>query len=116
VISSITGASAVCVVTEPTVAGVHDLERVVELARRCRVPATVLVNKSDLNPANTERIESFCREGGVSYAGRIPYSLQVTSAMLAQRTLADEPRPDVFPYVVAAWDHVQAFMRASIHT
>jgi len=116
VISSITGARAVCIVTEPTVSGAHDLERVAELARHCRVPATVLVNKFDLNPAVTEQIESFCRDSGISYAGRVPYSPQVTRAMLAHRTLADEPRPDVFPYVAAAWQHVHDFIRTHKNT
>jgi MinD superfamily P-loop ATPase len=112
VIASITGATCVCVVTEPTVSGLHDFERVAQLARHCRTPAIAIVNKFDLNRDVTRAIESFCRTHAVACAGHILYSRAVTQAMLAGRTLADEPRGTLFQQVAAVWKQVQAFLRA----
>lgn len=83
VIASVTGADLVLVVTEPTLSGEHDLERVLALAGHFRIPATVCVNKWDINPEMAERIEQRARDAGVSVAGRIRYDCGVTTAQMA---------------------------------
>jgi len=60
VISSLSGASLALLVTEPTLSGIHDLERVIGVCRHFGVPVLVCVNKYDLNEENTYRIESYC--------------------------------------------------------
>jgi MinD superfamily P-loop ATPase len=82
VIASVTGASLVVAVTEPTVSGEHDLERVLGLARHFDIPTAVCVNKWDLNPALTQRIEAKARQGGARLAGRVRYDAAVTAAQL----------------------------------
>jgi MinD superfamily P-loop ATPase len=57
VIAAIGGATALVIVVEPTVSGIHDMERVVDLAAHFRVPGMVIVNKFDLNVGMTEAIE-----------------------------------------------------------
>jgi len=89
VIASITGASQVLAVTEPTVSGEHDLERVLGLARHFQIPAAVCVNKWDINPDMTERIEEKARSAGASIAGRIRYDPAVTRAQLLQKTVVE---------------------------
>ncbi len=89
VIASITGASAVLVVTEPTVAGAHDLERVLTLCRHFRIPAAVCVNKWDLNQGMTERIETLAREKGARVIGRVPYDRTVTVAQIQARAVVE---------------------------
>lgn len=83
VIASLTGASAVLVVTEPTPAGAHDLARVLELAGHFKVPAAVCVNRWDLHPEGTDTIEAQARRSGASVAGRVRYDPQVTAAQVA---------------------------------
>ena len=80
VMASITGATRVLAVTEPTPSGLHDLERVLALARHFRIPAWVCVNKSDLNEELTAQIERRAAESGATVAGRIPYDPAVTAA------------------------------------
>ena len=82
VIASVTGASLVLVVTEPTVAGEHDLDRVLRLTKHFGIPAAVCVNKWDLNPTVTERVEVKARERGAAIAGRVRYDRGVTAAQL----------------------------------
>jgi MinD superfamily P-loop ATPase len=93
VIASITGASAVLVVTEPTVAGEHDLQRVLALCMHFRIPAHVCVNKWDLNQEMTESIERLAREKGARVAGRIPYDRTVTLAQVQARAVVEMGGP-----------------------
>ncbi len=80
VIASITGASMVLVVTEPTLSGEHDLKRILELAKHFNIPAYVCVNKWDISPDMTKRIEKLALSMGVSVLGRIRYDKGVTKA------------------------------------
>ncbi len=93
VIASLTGASLALVVTEPTVSGEHDLERVLALARHFSVPAAVAVNKWDLNEEMTARIEGAAREAGVRIAGRIRYDPAVTRAQIEERAVVETGAP-----------------------
>lgn len=81
VISAVSGADMALIVTEPTAAGIHDLHRILETTAHFRVPAMVLINKSDLYPHGTEQIQSFCQAEGIPIVGLIPYDLSVTEAM-----------------------------------
>jgi MinD superfamily P-loop ATPase len=93
VIASVTGATQVLVVTEPTVSGEHDLERVLSLARHFNIPAAVCVNKWDINPAMAERIESKTAQAGARVAGRIRYDNAVTAAQLHGRAVVEADSP-----------------------
>jgi len=86
VIASVTGASQVLVITEPTVSGKHDLERVLGLTRHFQIPAAVCVNKWDINPEMTEAIEQAAKEAGAAVAGRIRYDRDVTRAQIEKKT------------------------------
>ena len=91
VIASLTGASLALVVTEPTLSGEHDLERVLGLTRHFNMPAAVCVNKWDLNPSMTERIERKANAAGAAVAGRVRYDTEVTTAQIqAQATVERE--------------------------
>lgn len=87
VIASIGGTSAVLIVAEPTLAGIHDMERVVRLTNHFKVPAIVCVNKFDLNPDLTRDIENFARDEGLCCLGRIPFDPIFTKAMVHGQTI-----------------------------
>ncbi len=93
VIASITGASQVLVVTEPTVSGEHDLERVLKLAGHFGVPAAACVNKWDINPGMAEKIEEKARLAGAGIAGRIRYDPGVTQAQIRKKAVVETDAP-----------------------
>ena len=93
VIASLTGASQVLVVTEPTVSGEHDLERVLSLTRHFGVPVAVCVNKWDINPEMTERIEKKASASGAQIAGRIRYDRAVTAAQIQAKAVVEIDAP-----------------------
>ena len=87
VIASIGGASAVLIVTEPTVSGKHDMERVAQLAAHFKIPALVCVNKFDLNLELTREIENYAEEKEIACLGRIPFDPIFTKAMIQAQTV-----------------------------
>lgn len=92
-IASITGASILLVVTEPTVSGAHDLLRVLSLARHFGTPAFVCVNRWDVNPEMAETIEAQAAQAGAAVTGRIRYDPTVARAQLAAKTVVEMEAP-----------------------
>jgi MinD superfamily P-loop ATPase len=89
VIASIGGATAVLIVTEPTVSGQHDMARVAQLAAHFKIPAMVCVNKFDLNLGLTHEIEKYAAEKGIIRLGRIPFDPIFTKAMIQAQTIIE---------------------------
>ena len=93
VIASVTGASHVLLVTEPSLSGEHDLERVLALTRHFGIPTSVCVNKWDINAEMCERIEANARQGGAQVLSRVRYDPLVTRAQIAQRAVVETDCP-----------------------
>jgi MinD superfamily P-loop ATPase len=83
VIASLTGVDLALIVTEPTMSGLHDLERILDVTRHFGIGSVVCINKYDINEENSRRITEFCRQRGVEMVGNIPYDPVVTEAMVA---------------------------------
>ena len=103
VIASVSGASQVLVVTEPTLSGAHDMARVLELTRHFSVPAAVCVNKWDLNPDMTERIEAEARRAGAVVAGRVRYDPSVTQAQIQERSVVEGEETPAAADIRSVW-------------
>ena len=82
VISSLSGANLALLVTEPTLSGIHDLERVLGVCQHFGVPPLVCINKYDINEENSHQIESYCLSHGVKVAGEIPFDNIVTESIV----------------------------------
>ncbi|MFH1135139.1 MAG: ATP-binding protein [Pseudomonadota bacterium] len=106
VIASVTGATKVLAVTEPTVSGEHDLERVLALTRHFGVPTLVCVNKWDINPDMAERIEVKAREAGATIAGRIRYDREVTAAQIRKQAVVETDCPAAGD-ILALWRNLE---------
>jgi MinD superfamily P-loop ATPase len=106
VISSITGATAVLVVTEPTLSGIHDMKRVVDLAAHFDIPAFICVNKFDLNPELTTQVKDFCSGRKLKLLGRIPYDTVVTKAMVQGKTVVEYSSGLVAKEIEKLWRHI----------
>jgi MinD superfamily P-loop ATPase len=82
VISALSGANLACIVTEPSVSGIHDMERVLSVCRHFSIPTLVCVNKYDVNEEGTRQIEQYCSEQGIPVVARIPFDTKVTEAQV----------------------------------
>ncbi len=110
VIASVTGASLVLVVTEPTLSGKHDMKRVLSLSRHFNIPALVCVNKWDINPALADEIEQQAKLAGAGIAGRVRYDRAVTSAQIGAQTVAEYGGPAAED-IRALWNIVKEQMQ-----
>jgi MinD superfamily P-loop ATPase len=108
VISSLSGAHLAVAVTEPTPSGRHDLERVADLCKHFQTAFAVIINKHDLNPDETARIEAFCRDGSYPVLARLPHDPLVTKAMIQGLVVTELPEGDFSRELRQAWARIEA--------
>ncbi|MEE4270654.1 MAG: ATP-binding protein [Thermoanaerobaculales bacterium] len=107
VIASMTGADLVLVVTEPTLSGLHDFERVVGLTRHFGIPAQVVVNKFDINETNARRLEELATSLGAGVAGRIRFDPAVTEAQVRGVPLVEITDEGAAQDVAEVWKRIE---------
>ena len=110
VIASITGADLVLVVTEPTLSGLHDLERVADLTKHFGIQTHVCINKWDLNEDLTLKIESQARLRGHKVVGRIRYDRAVTEAQIQKKSVVEYATDGVASDIKLLWEEVRNAM------
>ncbi len=106
VIASISGAHLVLIVTEPTMSGIHDAKRVLELTQHFKIFAAVCINKHDLNPELTAQIEEFCFENKIKIAGKVPYSKEFTKAMIEGLSVVEYSNSEVSEKIKDMWNQI----------
>ncbi len=89
VISALSGATAAIIVTEPTLSGMHDLDRILQLTKQFNVIPEIVINKATLNPENVSKIEKFAKEKGVEIIGRIPFDKCIVDKLSEKKTPLD---------------------------
>lgn len=108
VIASISCANLIVVVTEPTLSGLHDAERVLKLAKHFKVTSCVCINKFDINTDMTIQIEEFCQSECIEIIGKIPYSNDFTSAMIQEKSLIEySPKSEISQGITKMWNRLE---------
>ena len=116
VIASIVGADLVLAVTEPTISGQHDLDRVVELTKHFKIPTAVCVNKYDINVKITKAIEKKALERDLKVAGKIAYDIAVTKAQIAARSIVEYSSNGLKDQIVSLWESVLDMLKTTANT
>ena len=111
VISSLSGTDLAVVVTEPTLSGQHDLERVVDLCSHFRTPVGVIVNKCDLNQGQTRAIKDWCAGQGIRVLAELPYDPAFTEAMVLGRVITQYQENGLTETLKRAWTEIEAWAR-----
>jgi len=112
VIASVSGADLALIVTEPTVSGVHDMERVLQLCRHFGVRSLVCINKCDLNPQQAERIRRMTAEYGGRVIGEMPFDPNVNEALCAGKNLVEHGRGPAAAAVRDVWQELKKELAA----
>jgi len=112
VISASSGMDLALHVVEPTVSGVHDLERVLGTTDHFGVPSLVAINKADLNQDRSEQIAAYCAGRGVQVTGLIPYDTVVTKAMVQGRPVTDYTDGPVTEALRGIWGQIRGRLLA----
>jgi len=111
VISSLAGADLVLAVTEPTVAGRHDLKRLGELTRHFGIPTVVCINKWDLNPDLASEIEKDSAEEGMKVLGKIRYDSVFTEAQIEGVSVVEHSNDGVVLEIRSLWKQLEELLR-----
>jgi len=110
-IASLSNVESSLIVVEPTLSGIHDLKRALELLRHFEVEPLVCVNKYDLNTDNTNDIVGFCEENSIAMVGCIPFDPEVTKAMVQGRPVVEYmPGSPASVAIVKAWAKTQTHL------
>ena len=110
VIASITGADLVLVVTEPTLSGKHDLDRVAELTKHFKIPTAVCINKCDINSNIAEEIKSQADSRNLTIAGEIAYDPAATKAQIAEQSIVEYSNGNLRDQITFLWESVLGMM------
>jgi MinD superfamily P-loop ATPase len=108
VISSITGTDQVLIITEPTLSGLHDMKRAMQLARGFRIPVAVIINKYDINADVTEQIEDFSDKANAPILGKIPYDPEVIRAMVQLRCVVENGNSPANAAIRKIWERLES--------
>ena len=107
VVSSLSGAAFVVLVTEPSVSGLHDLKRVYELVKKFNLKAGCIINKSDINENVTKEIEAFLREENILHIVNLPYDEQFTTAMTNGQTIVESDTGGLKQMITDSWNKIK---------
>ena len=107
VIASLSGIDCAIVVTEPTVSGLHDADRVIKVARHFGVSTKVLINKYDLNPDMAKKIEEYCSNNIIELIGKVPFDESVVKAMVDGKTVMEYENGIVKEKITSIWEKLK---------
>ncbi len=107
VIASLSGIDCALVVTEPTLSGLHDALRVIEVTRHFKVPAQLVINKYNLNPEMSGKIEEHCAKNEIPLIGRIAFDKSVVEAMVEGKTITEYKDSAVKDQIREIWEKLQ---------
>ncbi len=95
-IASITGTDAVLLVIEPTISGLHDAKRLVQLAKSIDVPISAVINKYNINRTVTKEVEDYLIENKIPIIGKLPFTKKMVESMVAGKTIIEFDEQDTF--------------------
>lgn len=103
VIASLSGVDLALVVTEPSLSGIHDMERVIQMAHHFKTQTACCINKYDLNLQNSAQIESWCEKNSIPLVGKIPFDEEVTKSMVQGIPLTEYTNNSVSKEIKKMW-------------
>ena len=106
VVSSLSGADYVILVTEPTLSGFHDMQRVFELIQNFKLPSGCIINKYDVNEEISEKIVEFCTKNNIDHISNLPYDESFTAAMTQGKTIIEFDNGEIKKILEDSWKKI----------
>lgn len=111
VIAALARVDLALIVTEPTLSGIHDMERVMDLAAHFGVTAKVVINKCDINWNNTQAIEEVCQKREIEVIGRLPFSEEVVRSLILGIPVVEFSQGEIAEEITALWRKIEAIFQ-----
>ncbi len=109
-IATLSGANLALVVTEPTLSGLHDLERVVKVTQHFGVKAVVIINKYDINLENSTKIEDWCSKNNIMVIGKIHFDNIITEALVKEVPVVEYSDNTVTKEIKDVWQKIKTIV------
>lgn len=107
VIASLSGVDCAVVVTEPTLSGLHDADRVINVARHFKVNVRLVINKYDLNLDMSSKIEKYCKSNDIGLIGKVGFDTSIVRAMVNGKTIIEYETGKVSQEIHNVWENLQ---------
>ena len=107
VIASLSGMDCAVVITEPTLSGLHDADRVIGVAKHFKIETNLVINKYNLNLDMTKQIEKYCKEHNVKLLGRVSFDKCVVKAMVQGKTIIEHEDGKVKDEIINIWEKLE---------
>lgn len=111
VIASITDTDLALIVTEPTLSGIHDMLRIIDTTGHFQIPVKVVINKFDLNPENSEKINDICESTDIEIVGRIPFSAKVPRSLVQAVPFVEYAQDEVAGEIISIWNKMESIIQ-----
>ena len=111
VISAITGVDLVLIVTEPTISGINDLKRIVDVAKHFDIPSLVCINKYDINCKNSDMIEKYCKDKHIELVGKLPYDKIMTESMVNSQNVIEYKESELSKMIEDMWGRIKVVLQ-----
>jgi len=111
VIAALARVDLALIVTEPTLSGIHDMERVVDLAAHFGVTTKVVINKCDINWNNTQAIEEVCQRREIEVIGRLPFSEEVVRSLVLGIPVVEFSHGEIAEEIATLWRKIEAIFQ-----
>jgi MinD superfamily P-loop ATPase len=106
-IASVTGTDLVLLVIEPTLSGLHDAARLVELAESFKIPIHAVINKFDINPKITGKVEKYLSDKNIPLAGKLAFEPKMVESMVAEKTIVEfAPGENISREFFSIWNKI----------
>jgi len=111
VIASITDTDLAVIVTEPTLSGIHDMQRILDLTEHFHIPVKVVINKFDLNHENSGKINDICESNNIEIVGRIPFSAKVPRSLVQAVPFVEYAEDEVTGEIISIWNKIESIIQ-----
>ncbi len=107
VISTITGVDKIVIVTEPSISGLHDMQRALEIVKKFNLTADIIINKCDINTSMTSQIKEWCKENGIKVAGELAFDKNMVEAMVQSKSIIEyDPDLKISKEIKEIWNKI----------
>lgn len=110
VIASLSGTDMALIVSEPSLSGIHDLKRILDVTRHFGINSLVCINKFDLSPEMSREIESFCKEESIDLIGKIPFDRNIVNNARQEISVEKLLKTNAGKAIEDIWDKVKSFV------
>ena len=108
VIASLSGVDLAIVITEPSISGLHDAQRVIKVANHFNVPVKMVINKYDLNPVVSQKIEEYAQENNIQLLGKVSFDKKVVKSVVNGETVIEYGESKAKNEIITIWNLLQS--------